>query len=271
MSAPFSPLSGRALAVGDTVRIRGLDRSHVDSRHATWLIGRIGRVSALLATGGHVEITIDVTGLPTAAGRRTKWTLHALDLELVAPAAITPRTEPRPGDRVRVQQLLLSHSDICAHDQLIGCTGVIMALGRNGSHVLVLMDEEVRIAGVGLVHRLVFHRADLAITMVDPAPAPAPKYGTALTGDGVRHAAAVPAAPGRGQVSTACGVRAAAVLIGDWSPPFVAGLERACRACLGALSEQGPPPLPSPSPRDLRPVDTAFGHLPVRGITCRVD
>ncbi|MBG0818367.1 hypothetical protein [Planomonospora sp. ID82291] len=232
MSAPSpSSLPGRSLAVGDTVLIRGLERSRVDSRHSTWLIGRTGRVSALLAAGGHAEITIDVTSLPAAARRRTTWTLHTGDLERTASLAAAPRTEPRPGDRVTVAQLLLSHSDTCAHHSLVGQSGVIAAVHRDGTHALVRMDEEIYLPGAGPVHRLVFHLGDLKILCAPCAPRPSGRHGTGLDSGRLRHAVALTGEVRRRPVPAVCGTTATPVVIGDWTVPFEPDLERTCPAC----------------------------------------
>ncbi|MBG0818427.1 hypothetical protein [Planomonospora sp. ID82291] len=225
----------RPLAAGDTVYIHSLKGGFIDGRKGQWIIGRTGTVTAVLAGGQHAEVAVDTTGPPSVTGRQSTWTLAVSGLELITAGA--SGRKPRLGDCARVERIFLSHGDLYAlRTYLVGQCGKIVAL-RGGTHALVELEESVPAPG-GRAHRFTFHLEDLAITPAAPEPARPPEYGTALTGDRLRHAAGLPLRHRNGPVTAACGTRANLILIGEWSPPFDPDLERTCPACATAINRQ---------------------------------
>ncbi|WP_433358858.1 hypothetical protein [Streptosporangium sp. CA-115845] len=244
-----SVTSRRPLTAGDTIRVRSLSSGLVEPGKKHWLIGRIGTVRAVLAGGQHAEVSIEVSGLPVVANRRTVWTLAVCGLEVTAAPSPTVQRRPRPGDRVLVDRIFLSHGTLGALKRYLeGQNGQTVAM-CDGSHALVELEETVPAPG-GRARRFTFHLGDLTITPAAPEPAFELGYGTALTGDRLRHAIAIPAGLRPGPVTAVCGTFAEAVLIGEWSPPFDVGLMRTCRACATALGRQEPPHLCCVTPAD---------------------
>lgn len=211
---------------GDLVRIVSLAQNRYRVRRSTWLLRHLARVLFVPAQSVWAEVELLAQDLPY--GRRREWQLHVGGLRVIHAEDVEqgrPARPPRTGDRATIVGVLHSHARARAHEHgLVSQRGVIVRLLREGSYVLVELDDPPStLLGVRRWH---LHVDDLRIEPVEPhghASGLVPGVGLAA---GTRHAI-IPADP----TIARCGAAVRPVLVDGWSPPFSSALEHACPDC----------------------------------------